>query len=97
MTALPVTGRREARALAANAVLLSYFERFGKFPSEQDRLWQLDPFDELLHYTLKPQPRFTQLRPRGVLQPFVLIECSNCFGKLVLHRPRDHNTPKSLF
>ena len=47
MTALPVTGRREARALAANAVLLSYFERFGKFPSEQDRLWQLDPFDRL--------------------------------------------------
>lgn len=45
MTALPVTGRREARALAANAVLLSYFERFGKFPSDQDRLWQLDPFD----------------------------------------------------
>jgi hypothetical protein len=47
MTALPVTGRREARALAANAVLLSYFERFGKFPSDQDRLWQLDPFDRL--------------------------------------------------
>jgi hypothetical protein len=47
MTALPVTGRREARALAANAVLLSYFERFGKFPSDQDRLWQLDPFERL--------------------------------------------------
>jgi hypothetical protein len=47
MTALPVTGRREARALAANAVQLSYFERFGKFPSDQDRLWQLDPFDRL--------------------------------------------------
>jgi hypothetical protein len=47
MTALPVTGRRDARALAANAVLLSYFERFGKFPSDQDRLWQLDPFDRL--------------------------------------------------
>jgi hypothetical protein len=47
MTALPVTGRREARALAANAVLLSYFERFGKFPSNQDRLWQLDPFERL--------------------------------------------------
>jgi hypothetical protein len=47
MTALPVTGGREARALAANAVLLSYFERFGKFPSDQDRLWQLDPFDRL--------------------------------------------------
>ncbi len=49
MSALRVTGRREARALAANAVLLSFFERFGKFPNPDDRLWQLDPF-ELLEF-----------------------------------------------
>jgi hypothetical protein len=48
MTApLPVTGRREARALAANAVHLAFFERFGTFPSPDDLLWQLDPFDRL--------------------------------------------------
>jgi len=48
MTApLPVTGRREACALAANAVLLSFFERFGKFPTPHDHLWQLDPFEKL--------------------------------------------------
>ena len=48
MTApLPVTGRREARALAANAVLLSFFERFGKFPAPDDRLWEIDPFERL--------------------------------------------------
>lgn len=47
MTTLRVTGRREANTLAANAVLLSYFERFGKFPSSEDRLWQLDPFERL--------------------------------------------------
>jgi hypothetical protein len=48
MTApLPVTGRREARALAANAVLLSFFERYGKFPAPDDRLWEIDPFERL--------------------------------------------------
>lgn len=48
MTApLPVTGRREARALAANAVLLSFFERFGKLPTSDDRLWEIDPFERL--------------------------------------------------
>ncbi|MCL4852450.1 MAG: hypothetical protein KJZ78_13845 [Bryobacteraceae bacterium] len=47
MTALRVTGRREARTLAANAVLLSFFERYGKFPAPEDRLWQIDPFERL--------------------------------------------------
>jgi hypothetical protein len=48
MTApLRITGRREARALAANAVLLSFFERFGTFPNPDHRLWQLDPFERL--------------------------------------------------
>lgn len=47
MTALRVAGRREARALAANAVLLSFFERYGKFPDPDDRLWQIDPFERL--------------------------------------------------
>jgi hypothetical protein len=47
MTALRVAGRREARALAANAVLLSFFERYGKFPAAEDRLWQIDPFERL--------------------------------------------------
>jgi hypothetical protein len=42
-----VTGQREARALAANAVLLSFFERFGRFPGPEDRMWQLDPFEQL--------------------------------------------------
>jgi hypothetical protein len=44
---LRVTGQREARALAANAVLLSFFERFGRFPGPDDRMWQLDPFEQL--------------------------------------------------
>jgi hypothetical protein len=47
MTALRVAGRREARTLAANAVLLSFFERYGKFPAPDDRLWQIDPFERL--------------------------------------------------
>ncbi len=47
MTALRVTGRREARALAANAVLLSFFERYGTLPRPDDRLWRLDPFERL--------------------------------------------------
>jgi hypothetical protein len=44
---LRVNGRREARTLAANAVLLSFFERFGKFPGPEDRLWQIEPLDFL--------------------------------------------------
>ncbi len=47
MSALRVTGRREARVLAANAVLLSFFERYGKFPGPADRLWEIDPFERL--------------------------------------------------
>jgi hypothetical protein len=47
MTALRVAGRSEARALAANAVLLSFFERYGKFPAAEDSLWQIDPFERL--------------------------------------------------
>jgi hypothetical protein len=44
-TVIPIKGRREARTLAANAVLLSFFERFGKFPEPEDRLWEIDPFE----------------------------------------------------
>ncbi|MDE2284740.1 MAG: hypothetical protein KGK33_09020 [Hyphomicrobiales bacterium] len=44
---LRVAGRREAQALAANAVLLTFFERFGTMPRPDDRLWQLDPFERL--------------------------------------------------
>jgi hypothetical protein len=44
---LRVSGRREARTLAANAVCLAFFERFGTLPSPDDRLWQLDPFEKL--------------------------------------------------
>jgi hypothetical protein len=47
MSALRITCRREARALAANAVLLSFFERFGKLPTSDDRLWEIDPFERL--------------------------------------------------
>ncbi len=47
MSALRVTGRRDARVLAANAVLLSFFERYGKFPGPDDRLWEIDPFERL--------------------------------------------------
>ena len=46
-TPLRVTGRRDAHALATNAVLLAFFERFGKFPRPHDRLWRLDPFERL--------------------------------------------------
>ena len=46
-TPLRVTGRRDAHALATNAVLLTFFERFGKFPRPHDRLWRLDPFERL--------------------------------------------------
>jgi hypothetical protein len=44
---LRVSGRREARTFAANAVMLSYFERFGRFPTGEDRFWQLDRFELL--------------------------------------------------
>jgi hypothetical protein len=47
MTALQATCRCEARVLAANAVLLSFFERYGKFPAPDDRLWEIDPFERL--------------------------------------------------
>jgi hypothetical protein len=48
MTAfLQLNDRLEARMLAANAVRLAFFERFGRFPSPDDRLWQLDPFVRL--------------------------------------------------
>jgi hypothetical protein len=46
-TPLRVADRREARALAANAVCLSFFERFGAFPQSDDRLWQLNPTERL--------------------------------------------------
>lgn len=46
-TSLRVTGRRDAHALATNAVLLAFFERFGKLPCPHDRLWRLDPFERL--------------------------------------------------
>lgn len=42
-----ITGPREAHAVATNAVLLTFFERFGKFPRPHDRLWRLDPFERL--------------------------------------------------
>jgi len=44
---LRATGRRDARALAANAVNLSFLERYGTFPQPDDRLWELDPFEKL--------------------------------------------------
>ena len=44
---LRVSGHREAHAIATNAVLLTFFERFGKFPRPHDRLWRLDPFERL--------------------------------------------------
>ena len=48
MTAfLRLNDRLEARMLAANAVRLAFFEHFGTFPSPDDRLWQLDPFERL--------------------------------------------------
>ncbi len=46
-TPLRVTGRRDAHALATNAVLLAFFERFGMLPRGDDRLWLLDPFERL--------------------------------------------------
>jgi hypothetical protein len=44
---LRVIGRLEARTRAANAVRLSFFERFGKFPAPDDQLWEIDPFERL--------------------------------------------------
>ncbi len=35
----------EARALAAKSVRSAFFERFGAFPREDDRLWELKPED----------------------------------------------------
>lgn len=40
-----ITGHHEAHALATNAVLLTFFERFGTLPRPDDRLWRLDPFE----------------------------------------------------
>ena len=39
--------QREAHAIATNAVLLTFFERFGTLPRPEDRLWRLDPFERL--------------------------------------------------
>ena len=39
--------QREARAIATNAVLLTFIERFGTLPQQDDRLWRLDPFERL--------------------------------------------------
>lgn len=44
---LRVAGQRDARAVVTNAVLLSFFERFGTLPRPNDRLWRLDPFERL--------------------------------------------------
>ncbi len=44
---LDVAERLEARALAANAVRPAFYERFGKHPSADDRLWQIDPIARL--------------------------------------------------
>ncbi len=46
-TPLRLDGHREAHAIATNAVHLSFFERFGKFPRRDDQLWRLDPFERL--------------------------------------------------
>lgn len=85
--ALRVTGRREARALAANAVLLSFFERFGKLPNPDDRLWRLDPF-ELLELVgeieLKLGAAFRDADIEFLEHPSDLIER----GALVLMRAR---------
>ncbi len=44
---LRVARYSEARAIATNAVLLTFFERFGKLPRPDDRLWRLDPLERL--------------------------------------------------
>ena len=40
---LMIAKRLQARALAANAVSASFYERFGEHPCAEDRLWQIDP------------------------------------------------------
>jgi hypothetical protein len=42
-----IAGQRDAQAIATNAVLLTFFERFGTLPQPKDRLWRLDPFERL--------------------------------------------------
>lgn len=46
-TPVRVAADREAHAIATNAVLLTFFERFGTLPRPDDRLWRLDPFEQL--------------------------------------------------
>jgi hypothetical protein len=46
-TAVRAAGRRDAQAIVTNAVLLTFFERFGTLPRPDDRLWRLDPFEWL--------------------------------------------------
>lgn len=44
---LLVSCHREAHAIATNAVLLTFFEKFGTLPRPDDRLWRIDPFERL--------------------------------------------------
>jgi acyl carrier protein len=44
---LRVSCHREAHAIATNAVLLSFFEKFGTLPRSNDQLWRLDSFQRL--------------------------------------------------
>jgi hypothetical protein len=86
-TALRVKGRREARTLAANAVLLSFYERFGKFPAPEDHLWEIDPFDRLGligDIELKPGAVFRDADIEFLEHPDDLIER----GATVLMRAR---------
>lgn len=46
-TSIPVSGHRDAHAVATNAVLLTFFEKFGTLPRPDDRLWRIDPFERL--------------------------------------------------
>lgn len=46
-TPLHVSCHSDARAIATNAVLVTFFERFGTLPRPDDRLWRLDPFERL--------------------------------------------------
>jgi hypothetical protein len=84
---LRVTERRDARALATNAVRLSFFERFGKFPTPDDRLWQLDPFERLDligDIELKLGVAFRDADIEFLEHPDDLIEC----GAFILMRAR---------
>jgi hypothetical protein len=85
---LRIAGHRDAHAVATNAVLLSFFERFGTLPRRGDRLWRLDPLNDskfVVEIELKLGAAFKDADIEFLERPDDLIER----GASVLMRARE--------